>query len=420
MSGISSSTSTALAWTLVAVGGVTWLVAVVLGLARPGTGDPLALADIVWAASFGGFLAVGGVIASRHPRNPVGWCFVLGVTAIAAGVAAGEYVTVPSRPGIGWVAAVGTLLFTVGLTVLTGVWMTLFPNGRPPSPRWRWLVPALLVTGGVLGVGQALLPSRGNDGALVPPPSPIAAAEPVGRLVVQVAGPALAVLVLLSLGSLLARYRRAGPDGRAQLRWLLWVTLLVLLLIAASAAAERVLGVGSVAGEIGGYLAGVTATVGLSAAVAVAITRYRLYDIDRLVSRTVAYAALTVLLLGTYATAVLLLEVAVRPWIGPNLDVVVATSTLVVAAAFHPLRRRVQASVDRRFNRRRADAGATLEAFARGLRDQLELATVLGDLRDAVGRAVAPTRVGVMMVTPRNAAGTPDLVDLTETKGVRP
>jgi hypothetical protein len=387
-----------LAWGGVTTGVVVWGAAVVLGLRRPAAGEQLIVSDVVWAASFAGFLVVGGLLAAKHPRNPIGWCFVTGVVAVGLGVAAGEYVALTTRAGAGWVAAAGQLCFGLGIPLLAGVWLALFPDGRSVGPRWRWLVPALLVVGTVWAVSQALAPATDNSGAPVAQPAVLAAGAEFGAWVAAVTGPTLVALVLVAVVSVVVRYHRGSVAERAQFRWLLWAFGLVAMLVLAAVVADRVLGAGSGLGELLGYLAFVSATLGLSTAVAIAIARYRLYEIDRLVSRTVSYAGLTVLLLALYATAVLAFELLLQPRLGSTHDLVVAVSTLLVAAAFRPLRRRLQHAVDRRFDRRRIDRTDAVEAYNRRLRDELDLQVATEDLRRYVLALLAPSSAGVLLL----------------------
>jgi hypothetical protein len=400
--GVGRGGSHRLAWLLVLVGALAWMLAVTWGLARPAGQESLVVSDVVWALSFTGFLVVGGLIADRHPANPIGWCFVVGVVAIASGVAAGEYATVPSRPGVGWVAVAGAVSFAVGVPLLTGIWLALFPDGRPVSPRWRWLSVALAAAGLVFAFGQSLVPMVANGGVEVARPVVVVGHERLGATMSTVGGTGLLVLTVVAVGTLVLRYRRGAALVRAQLRWLLLVAATVVVLVAVSVAIDLALGPDSAVVGLLGYVTFVTATVGLSTGVAIAIGRHRLYEIDRVISRTVAYAVLTMLLVALYVAAVLTLETLVRPLVGSSHDLVVALSTLAVAAAFRPVRRRVQAVVDRRFDRRRVDAAATMEAFARRLRDELDLGAATEGLRRSVDEALAPEHVGILFFGPRS------------------
>jgi hypothetical protein len=384
------------AWGLVALGATLWGAAIVLGLQRPPGSDPLRISDVVWALSFTGFLVIGGIIATRNPRNPIGWCFVVGVCAVAAGVAAPEYASDPDRSGAAWCVVFGQASFAVGIPLLSALWLALFPDGHVVGTRWRWLVPAIATVTLLTSLGAVLGPVGVDGGPPLPRPTMLAGTEATGETLYSVGGAAMMVLSLVAVWTLVLRYRRGAPRIRAQLRWLLLVAGLVLLLVAITFLLNRAGFEGL--GGFAGYLTFVTATIGMSGAVAVAVTRHRLYDIDRLISRTLAYTIVSVLLLALYASLVLGLEQVVRPVIGSSHDLVVAISTLAAAAAFQPLRRRVQRRVDHRFNRRRADAVATTEAFARRLRDELDLTAVTEDLRRAVDLALAPAHVEVLLV----------------------
>jgi hypothetical protein len=384
------------AWGLVGIGATLWGTAIALGLRRPPGIEPLKLSDVVWALSFTGFLVIGGIIASRNPRDPIGWCFVVGVCAVAAGVAAPEYAGDPDRPGATWALALGQASFSVGIPLLSALWLALYPDGRAAGPRWRWLVPAIAAAMVISAAGQALVRPAAAGAEERPWPGVPVGAEEVGQVLASVGGTAMMLLTLVAVWTLVLRYRRGTPQIRAQLRWLLLVAGLVLLLVAASFLLPRV-GLERLGG-FAGYLIFVTATIGMSGAVAVAVTRHRLYDIDRIISRTLAYTIVSVLLLALYASLVLGLERVVRPVIGSSHDLVVATSTLAAAAAFQPLRRRVQRRVDHRFNRRRTDAVATTEAFGRRLRDELDLTAVTADLRRSVDVTLAPAHVEVLLV----------------------
>jgi hypothetical protein len=387
------------AWCGVASGALLWALAIVLGVRRPATSEPLLVSDVVWAVSFGGFLVVGGMLAGRKPRNPIGWCFVLGVGAIGLGVAASEYVLVdPTPPGAGWVGAVGQVSFVAGTLLLTGLWLALFPDGRVVGARWRWLPPALIVVGGLFALSQAALPVTEDGEVVVAPPPALAAMTSAGERLSSFTGPVVLALVVVAAASLVVRHRRGGVVERAQLRWLVWAMGLVGALLVVGAVADRLLGDGAGVGQLLHYLAFVSGTVGLSSAVAIAVTRYRLYDIDRLVSRSVSYAALTVLLLALYATTVLTLELVLRPHLRVTHDLVVAMSTLLVAAAFQPLRRRLQLAVDRRFDRRHVDRSAAVESYSRRLRAELDLQLATEDLRRYVHDLLAPATAGVLLL----------------------
>jgi hypothetical protein len=212
--------------------------------------------------------------------------------------------------------------------------------------------------------------------------------------------PLCALLVLVSLvvgaGSLVGRFRRARGTERQQLKWLALAAVLAAALLGAALTSLIVQGDNAFAFQ--GSLAGCVALLPL--AIGAAVTRYRLYDIDRIVSRTVAYALLTVLLGLGYAAVVL----GLGRLLPQDSSLAVAGATLAVAAAFQPARRRVQRAVDRRFNRRRYDAARTLDGFARRLRDQVDLDALHGELLAVVDQTMQPTRASLWL-RPRTAPG---------------
>jgi hypothetical protein len=343
-----------------------------------------------------GFLAFalpGVVVARRQPGNPVGWILIgLGVYA-GIETDAGRYAVfdyhfhhggLPFGPAA---ALLETGLWT-GTFLLLPLVILLFPDGRLPR-RWRLVLWAYLADAGLVAayfIGAAAWAMTREpvavDGAgqLVKQPNP--------PVVVAVAIVLIAALPLFWV-SFVARqvlsWRQASGERRQQLKWLM------------SGAAITILGLAGIFGfssrpsllilEIASFFA----SFALPAAITVGILKYRLYEIDRIISRTLAYAIVTGLLVGVYAGLVLL---ATRV-LSFHAPVAVAASTLTAAALFSPLRRRVQRAVDRRFNRARYDADTTVAAFAARLQDAVELDAVCGDLARAVHQALEPASVSV-------------------------
>jgi hypothetical protein len=198
---------------------------------------------------------------------------------------------------------------------------------------------------------------------------------------------------MVAAGSLVARFRRARGVERQQLRWVAWAAMLVAL-AAVAALASAALGLPDMLGWATG-----TGVALLPLAAGAAILRYRLYDLDRIISRTVAYGLLTVLLGGGYAVVVL----GLGELLGRDTPLVVAAATLAVAAAFQPARARVQRTVDRRFNRRRYDAARTIEAFTARLRDEVDLDTLSAELLAVVDQTMQPTKVSLWLRSPTRA-----------------
>jgi hypothetical protein len=334
---------------------------------------------------------VGAVLASRRPRHPVGWLLLaLGLSVVAAGVAQGYagyglLARPGSLPGARWVALYGDAPGIVW-SALVGFILLLTPTGSLPSPRWRWwaivtaAVPVVFLLGEPLRAGLL-------DGPDQPVTSPLAVPGLAG--LVLVTGIAALIfsqlVVLVDVASLVMRFRRARGAERQQLRW---VAMAAGLLAAAVVA--------TVVGALTGHPAVSEWTSGLfvallPVAIGAAILRYRLYDLDRIISRTLAYGLLTVLLGGGYAAVVL----GLGRLLPQGSSLVVAAATLAVAAVFQPLRRRVQQAVDRRFNRRRHDAAETIQAFSTHLRDQLDLDTLGAELLAVVDQTMQPTQASL-------------------------
>src|SRR5215217_1139784 len=346
---------------------------------------------------------VGAVLASRRPRHPVGWLLLILGLALAAGGVAPAYAAygLLARPGAlpsaHAVARSWPITVVSAQTALSFV-LLLTPTGSLPSPRWRWwarvtvaaaiiLVVALAVASGPLDPQYQVLGGpfdlRGQGGVLL--------------VVNQLALTVTTLAVVVGAASLVVRFRRARGVERQQLRWVAWAAALAV--------------VGAVV-ALGGLAVGATAVVTwaistcfavLPLAIGAAILRYRLYDLDRIISRTVAYGLLTLLLAGGYAVVVL----GLGQLLGRDSSLVVAAATLAVAAVFQPARRRVQALVDRHFNRRRYDAARTIAAFSTRLRDEVDLATLTGELLAVVDQTMQPTRASLWL-RPRRAATATD------------
>ena len=328
--------------------------------------------------------AVGALLASRRPRHPVGW-LLLGIgLGLAANVLVEPYVKYGLLVRSGSLPAAPLLVgFTYTPVVVwlscAGFVLLLTPTGRLPSPRWRWWAGLAAAAPVVAVVATAVQPDplapdyHGNPLA-VPALARLLAAPGVAAIALVL------VSVLVGAGSLVGRFRRARGTERQQLRW---------LALAAALAAGLLL-VGLVAGYLGRdavVFASLTLCVALlPLATGAAILRYRLYDLDRIISRTVAYGLLTVLLGGGYVLVVL----GLGQLLGRD-------SSLAVAAVFQPARRRVQAAVERRFNRRRYDAARTIGAFSARLRDQVDLDDLRGELLTVVDQTMQPTRASLWL-----------------------
>jgi hypothetical protein len=340
---------------------------------------------------------VGAVLASRRSRHPVGWLLLgLGLSLTLWGLTFGyTWYGLVVRPGA--LPAAGYLAgFHTGLTLIwlscAGFVLLLTPTGSLPSPRWRWWAKVAAAAAVVWLLASVVHPTP-----LYPEDPTIGnplAIPAIPRGLLDVAQPAAGVVVLVSLivgaVSLVARFRRARGAERLQLRWLAWG--------AALAAAALLVAIAGLAADENFTVLNVDAALGVCAALlplatGAAILRYRLYDIDRIISRTLAWGLLTVLLGGGYAALILTLG----QLLGRDSPLVVAAATLAVAAAFQPARRRIQQAVDRRFNRRRYDAAHTIAAFSDRLRQQVDLDTLTGELLDVVDKSMQPTQASLWL-----------------------
>ena len=339
---------------------------------------------------------IGLVVARRQPGNALGWLFLTTATCLLVSNDGGDYSYLIYRLGhphlpFGPVALVMDQLWTVGLTLFVVV-MLLFPDGRLSSASWRWALRAFgalyvalvgvvaVVTADALAVRPVHVDAFGGLSAVNSPHGWFAVVEHTILLL-------LLALSLAFIGHQALSWRRSSGDRRQQLKWL------------ASGAAISIVSVVIAVPLSSGtsalmQWASNVAWFGLAAlplSMGVAILRYRLYDIDRIISRTLAYTLVTGLLVGVYAGFVLL----TNDVLSLSSPVAVAASTLVAAALFNPLRRQVQRVVDRRFNRARYDADRTVAAFAGRLNDAVDLDAVQANLAGVVARTLEPAHVSI-------------------------
>jgi hypothetical protein len=336
---------------------------------------------------------VGALLGSRRPAHPVGWLLLgLGLLVVVNVIVSG-YVGygVVARPGAlpaaGYLAGISNGVQVLWLAC-GGFVLLLTPTGSLPSPRWRWwarvavAAPVLLVL--LFAVDpQPMLPEHPTVG------NPLALPVPIGLLLAVAAVDAVIILATLvaAAGSLVVRFRRARGTERQQLRWLAFAAALAAVALLVAVAAGVMAKDGVVLAALG------TCVALLPLATGAAILRYRLYDLDRIISRTLAYGLLTVLLGGGYAGVVL----GLGQFLGRESSLVVAAATLSVAAAFQPARRGIQAVVDRRFNLRRYDAAQTIQAFSARLRQQVDLDTLTAELLAVVEQTIQPTSVSLWL-----------------------
>jgi MFS family permease len=330
--------------------------------------------------------AVGVLIISRRPGNVIGWIYALVALAMALGGVAGGYAE-RSLPGFRWVALLPDLLWLVTVPVGVMLLMLLFPTGQLPSSRWRPVVWVTIGATVVAVVGTALTPGPVEYYPDLQNPLGVAGAGPVLDVIVGVGFVVMVAGVFAAAGSLIVRWRRARGVERQQLKWLAYAAgLLVVAQLSASMLPRPLF-----------LVVSYTAALLFPVATGIAVVRYRLYDIDRLINRTLVYGLLTATLGLAYAGVVLVLGqlfggIGDRPpsW-------AVAGATLAVAALVQPARRRIQAIVDRQFNRRRYDAVRTVEAFSARLRDQVDLDTLTAELLSVVEQTMQPSTASLWL-----------------------
>ncbi len=383
----------AVAATIVTV--ATSVVLAVMNLAYVAAGDPGAYAfTLMFVAVVADLGIVGGVLAMRRPDNRVGWLLLAAGLLAAITFGGGNYGWIdqslgpgrlPFRVPIAWITSwtadpmIGLLLVFLPL---------IYPTGRLPGPRWRIVAWLAIVGTGINMVADATRPGPLQNAESIT--NPVVLPEPLegwvqllGQLQLLVATPVFVIVVL----GLALRFRRSEGIERQQLKWFLFVAS-----VAAVAFATSNVAAGSLSDA--GFIVGLLAIAFLPVAIGLAILRYRLYEIDRIVSRTLGWTALTLLLVVVFLAVTLVLD-DILASVTQAGTLAVAASTLIVFALFQPLRRRIQNVVDRRFDRRRYEAERIATAFATRLRDQLDAERVRGELAGMVEMTVAPTSLGV-------------------------
>jgi hypothetical protein len=352
-------------------------------------GWPSGGAYVLYGACAVVFIAVGWLITERRGSNVVGMVLVAFGALFACYLPADLYLHLPGRlPGSEY-AAVFIGILDAPMFILIALVLILFPDGRLPSPRWRLVAPA-----GVIGIGLAVLGGLLEPGPIEPLPaytSPFGIPGFPGRaLLLGGYGIMLTMLVLAAI-ALVTRWRRGDPVQRTQIKWVAAATLVLLVTELANVATYRA--------DNPNALTTIATTIGIALvpiAMGVAILRYRLYEIDRIISRTLSYALVTGILALVFVGAILLLQTLLTPITGGQ-TIAVAASTLAVLTLFQPLLVRVRGALDRRFDRARYDGERTALAFSERLRNETDLQTVTTDLARTADRTVAPKRLGVWL-----------------------
>jgi hypothetical protein len=366
------------------------LVGIPLQVAISGFGPGSILFIAVFAFIVLELAGFGGYVAYRVPTNAVGWLLVTAGLSSALAFYGGTWAQLLHLSGgePGPIAVVGawlggTWLFGPTLGGLAVFLLLLFPTGRLLSPRWRIVVVLACIGLLLSAVSMAVVPGPLNSTPWIENPFGIES----GLVdVAMTVGSAMAVPVALAaLASFVLRFRRAHDVERQQLKWFGFVASITVVLLLIS-----VVQTGPVSDAA--WIGTMITLTALPAAIAIAILRYRLWEIDRIVSRTIAYTLITVFLGSLFAVLVIGLQ-AVLPQGVENNGLVVAGTTLFLAALFQPLRRAVQGRVDRRFNRARVDADRAAQAFAAHVRDDVDIASVVGEAERLIRDSLAPSSV---------------------------
>jgi hypothetical protein len=400
---MSTRTASWLAWSLAALSVMMFFAAIavhVLARSVDSAGEWSTLGALGRVLSFLPFLAfplVGALIASRRPRNWVGWILLADGLLWTFGSVLDSYrIYELARPGALpfqvavhalsqwlWVPAVG--LFAVYLILL-------FPDGRLPSRRWRplaWFSGAVMVLLSA-GIGK---PFGLEQYPWVSDAFPVVLAL-------------LPLCILASAVSLVLRYRWAGSEVREQIKWVAFAALFVGVQFVIDIGASVLLVPMTASGREPPWLAlldqlGFIMFAGVPIAVGIAVLKYRLYDIDVIINRALVYGSLTATLVALYFGGIVVLQRLFVALTGQQSTLAVVASTLAIAALFNPLRRRIQGIVDRRFYRRKYDASKTLEAVSAKLRDATDLESLSGDLKAVVGETMQPSHVSLWLRTSR-------------------
>jgi hypothetical protein len=376
----------ALAWGIAALAPAVLVVAGVAAIAAGrSTGD--AIGDLVGVGSAFciGFPILGALVIRGRGSHAVGWLMIVIGVSIAVDTAANTWARTAlvdnSLAGWRFASWVGVWCWIPGWLLSTTLLPVLFPEGRPDGRRrllaWVDAGAVAAVTGAVAAVAWQWRGVRLVEGSDLPSPAVLDDVTNAGFVV-------LGVLTLVSIGSLLSRYRRAAYDVRRQIAWAVYGAAVAVSLSAIGAFVD-----------VGGLFQVLEAGA-LVGGLAVAMLRYRLYDIDVVVNRTLVYGSLTVALASVYFVSVLLIQVV----LSPASSLAVAASTLGVAAVFRPAQAAIQSAVDRHFYRRKYDAAQTLARFGASLRDQVDLRALDAELRSIVRETFQPAHVSLWLRPP--------------------
>jgi hypothetical protein len=372
------------------------LLLLVLNLSYPNThifdwwlGNALVVIDVT----------VGAIVASRRPENPVGWLLCLSGVAIGTSSFTSQYAiySLLARPGslpageaMAWIAS-WLLPIMIGLTLF---YLLLFPTGRLPSRRWRWLA-WLTVAFVVVGVVLSAFSAGALMGALGPIRNPLGI-DSFPNVYGAVLDIMAAVLLVAAAASVFVRLRHAIGVESQQIKWFAYAAAATVIGLFLAYVIPTMIDT-PLWFERAAYAVLIAVIPSIPISIGIAILRYRLYDIDIIINRTLVYGSLTVTLVALYFGGIVLLQSVFVVFTGERSTLAVVASTLLIAALFNPMRRRIQSFIDRRFYRSKYDARKTLEAFSAKLRDETDLEALNDDLVGVVRETMQPTHVSLWL-----------------------
>ena len=376
-------------------GATVWLTILIGGPSDQSVAEVVAL-----ELAFYAYLVAGLLLVAKTPRNPLGWALTgVGLLAslgpLATSYAEYSFGTIGRRlPGATFAAWFNSWWWFPTIALVFLFVPLLFPDGTPLTPRWRWLHRLSVVVLATMVFGGLFNPVLKGDTYSIPNPIGVPAIGDIEKSTLgTVVFIALLACTLLALLSLILRFRRSSGIERQQMKWFLFgaaaiITLVVVEEVLAALELDHLVPDSNILFAI--VVALLPVTIGI------AVLKYRLYEIDRIISRTLSYGLLTAVLLALYLGAVTGLTAATAPFMRQSTRAV-AAATLLAAAAFGPARRRIQSIVDRRFNRARYDAARTVDEFRGRLRDELDLSAITTNVRTAIEQTVQPSQVVVWL-----------------------
>jgi hypothetical protein len=343
------------------------------------------------------FSTVGAVVASRRPENSIGWLFLSGAFAWILGELALEYgvyalITTPAAPPAGdWAAWFGAWARGLGWFLIVVFLLLLFPNGRLPSARWRPVLWGAVGYIAFFSLAIWLSPESFDLRLVAVASNPFGLELEIVGLLLDITNLTFPLLVVAGGAAVIVRFRRSRGDERQQIKWFAYaVALMIVVFLVWFTLAVTGLAFPSA-------LMFTVPLIGLPIAVGIAVLRYRLYDIDLVINRTLVYGALTVALVLVYFGSVVVLQRTFVLLTGSGSQLTIVASTLAIAALFNPLRRRIQGFVDRRFYRDKYDATRTLDSFSARLRDETDLENLAGDLLSVIRNTMRPEHAGLWL-----------------------